>query len=392
MILFFMFLAALNFVNRFYICVYAAAILFVLTPNRKLRLNYSVLALLMLGVSTLLFDPTAQDAILDMVKPFTFALCFVLGAGLFRNKPDAAVDLQKEEKRVSSVVYVMAGGTFLHFLLNMFRNWSETQRSVLSDFWTRKEMSATGQAAMATLAVAVACSFLFGKVSRKKKAIAIVIVALVVAYNLVLAGRTLFALLLIALVVAGLFICIEEKKNILKPVLTWLMVAVVLVGLYNADAWGLRTQVESSNFYVRFYGGEDTLYGDVTQDMGDDARMDHKAAFIKRMLDHPWGGGNIRAEYGHSAHDLYLDTYDEAGVFALCSVVAYIVGSLSRLRKCIKNKKFSIEFRVLMLCTYLICNIMFWMEPIIRGIPWLFAAYCFVDGAVTHLLMRERGA
>jgi hypothetical protein len=30
------------------------------------------------------------------------------------------------------------------------------------------------------------------------------------------------------------------------------------------------------------------------------------------------------------------------------------------------------------------------MEPILAGMPWLLASYCFIDGAVTYLLSEEK--
>ena len=103
-----------------------------------------------------------------------------------------------------------------------------------------------------------------------------------------------------------------------------------------------------------------------------------------------WGGENINTLFGHRAHDLYLDTYDEAGLIALITIAIYIICSLSRMVKCLKCKSLSTQVKLLIACVYVACNIQFWLEPILRGVPWLLASYCFIDGAVSRLIKNER--
>ena len=107
------------------------------------------------------------------------------------------------------------------------------------------------------------------------------------------------------------------------------------------------------------------------------------------MLKYLWGGNQLHEIHGGYAHDLYLDTHDNAGIITLLAIVIYIVSSLRRAVKCITNKRLSRDIRVLVLCVYLVCNIMFWLEPIMRGMPWLLTSYCYIDGAVTYLLAQE---
>ena len=114
MILLLMFLAALNIVDRYYFCIYIAGALFLLTPNRKLRFNSSVTMLLLFGIAILLFNPSSQTTVLNMLKPFAFVLCYIMGFGLFQKRQNRELTLLEEEKRVSVVAYVLAAGTFLH--------------------------------------------------------------------------------------------------------------------------------------------------------------------------------------------------------------------------------------------------------------------------------------
>ncbi len=383
MVLFSMFLAALNIFNRFFIMAFIALFIFLFTPNRKLRINNAVVILGVFALAILICNPQANDRILDMIKPFTYVVCYIMGFGLIQYRNYAPTDLRQDEKKVSSVIYVMAGGTLLHFLLNWITNMNATNRNTV-DIWTKDVLSATGQAPLACLGIAVAIAFLFTKVGKRKKIIAIAAMILIVLYNLILAGRTLFMLILIVTLAAFLYVCIAEQKKTLKVAIITISLTVVLFVLYQTNIFGIKTTVESSNFYTRFY--DDTA----TIGTSEDYRLEYKLGYLKYVFKYPLGGGHIREIYGHYAHDLYLDTYDDSGVFAFGAIVIYIISSIVRMVKCIRSKTISMETRVLVLCTYLVCNIEFWLEPIMQGMPWLLMSYCFIDGAVSYLLMREK--
>ena len=382
MVLFLMFLSALNLINRFYYCIYFAVLFFILHPFRKMRLNASVIVLLVLGLSTMIFDPMARSGILSVIKPFTFVLCYILGFSIFQNKGWGELDLRREEKKTALIIYLMAAGTFVHFILNVVTNTDIGNRNI-DDFWTKDTLAATGHAAIACISVGVAVAFLFSEKEKRKKILGIVMLVLIALCNLVLAGRTLFVLILITIGAAVLYISATEKRKIFKTIVIVLIAVLVLVILYNANAFDIKDTVENSNFYDRFFGKNATL------DIEDDGRLDKKLDYVKDMLEYPWGGNHLYELHGGYAHDLYLDTYDNAGIFAFLAIVIYIITSLMRAVKCIRNKRFGREIRLLVFCVYLVCNILFWLEPIMRGLPWLLTSYCFMDGAVTYLLAQE---
>lgn len=377
------FLGSLNLVNRYYYCIYIAALFFVMTPKRKLWFNFDFLILLFFSMSILLFDPSSQTMVTNMIKPFTYPLCYLMGLSLFSFGGDRDIDIFQQEKRTSLVIFTVSAGVMLHFILNMITNWEIDNRHVI-DFWTNDEASATGQATLACLMIAVSVSFLFSRVGKKKKIVALFSLLLILTYNLILAGRTIFVLILISIGVAVLYTGYANKQKYIKLILIVALSVVLLLLLYNTDTFGIKTAFESSNFYDRFYGDS------YAQDIEDDSRMENKLYYIKHFFDSMLGGGHIREEFGHSAHDLYLDTYDEAGIFALIAIGTYILTSILRVFKCARNKRLSFEIRLLCICVCVVVNVQFWLEPILRGIPWLLAAYCLIDGAVTRLLVEEK--
>lgn len=317
-----------------------------------------------------------------MIRAFTYPLCYMMGMTLFRDSRESQTELYEAERNTAKAIFFLTAGATGHFALNMIVNFGADSRDGI-DFWTKGTMSATGQATLAGMLIALIAAFLFSNVGKRKKLIAIAALGVVVAYNLILAGRTLFVLLFILCVFAYIYRNKVQHRKFLKTVLVIALIVALLIVLYSVNLFGIKDAVEGSNFYDRFYGG------DSTQNIDDDKRMTHKMAYVTRMLDHPFGGGHIRAEYGHSAHDLYLDTYDESGVLALLFIAVYITLSLSRLVKCMKSKHISFETKQLVACTYIVINIQFWLEPIIRGMPWLLASYCFIDGVLTYLLNEE---
>ncbi len=372
-----LFFAATNFLNVYYFFLFFAFCTFLFTPGRKLKFDLSFFALCLFSVSKMVFDP-ASDSVFNVLVCFIFPVSYFIGYCFWGNNDP----IDEHIRYTHGIIYIFAAGTLCHFLLNMLINAgaSDIGRDTI-DFWTRNVMSATGQASLACFSIAVVSAFFFSNCGKCKKLIAILVSALIVAYNFILAGRTIFALLLIALAFAFFFRARVYKKKILKSLFIILLVVILMFFAYSRDIFGIRTAFESSNFYNRFNG-------EYSQELDDDHRLEYKLYYIKHMADHPLGGGKTRAQLGHSAHDLYLDLYDEAGIFAFLGVVIYILASLRRWFRFAKFKELSFETRLLVSCVYLAINIQFWLEPITRGMPWLLAYYCLTDGLVSSLLHK----
>ena len=101
------------------------------------------------------------------------------------------------------------------------------------------------------------------------------------------------------------------------------------------------------------------------------------------MPQHLLGGGHIFAETGSYAHDVLLDTYDEAGVFALVAAIAIVWDAASKMRKMLRNTLAGYNLKITVLCIYAAIFIEFAVEPIIAGMPWLLMIFCFTNGMVT---------
>ena len=369
LILFFVFLFAMNFVNRYFYCVFIAFIIFVFAI-RKFTITVPFMVLLGLSVSIMLFSGEDSSKITMLIKPLVYPLCFLMGSSFFNvNNKDT---IPSRENKISKIIYVVMFGLLVHYLLNFITNIGSDERNT-TDFWLKGVLSATGQSALACIPIAVACCWLVSNSSKLKKFLAVLIILFILAYNLILAGRTIIIMSIICLATAIIHV-IVNGKGVKKSYVLFTVLFIILgtILLINYNAFGLRDFVLESNLYERFFG-------DWSLDVNEDGRVGAKIEYLQRFFENVWGGSHLRGEIGH-AHDLYLDTYDYAGIFALIAVVIYMVGSIKRTIKIISIKSVSFNFKQLILCVFLIVNLEFFIEPILYGMQWLFASYCFLDG------------
>lgn len=372
----FLFAAFMNLITRNYYWTFFAFAVFVVTPSRKFEINFSTLCLFLLAMSMVLFDPERRSNITDFLQSFVFLMVYIIGCG-FSNK-------ENDVKSVEKIIYLCAFGLFAHFLLNFFNNYdimmqdASFERNTV-DFWTNDVLSATGQASLACVCVGVSVAILFSKTGVIQKIFAVAALLLVLMYNLILAGRTLLIIMAILFLLATVFRSVSLKRNIIKDVLIVSAIIALLVLLYNSNVFNVKDAFENSNFYYRFYEQD-------ARGIAEDPRFEYKLFYLQNFFKHPFGGTNIRNQTTHYAHDLYLDGYDQYGIFALLAILLYIISSLVRLFKFSKLSQVPFRAKQLVFCAYIALNIQFLIEPIVQGMPFLLAAYCLIDGAVSRFL------
>lgn len=374
--LFLIFLFSANVINRYYFFLFGAFILFFVFKNGTIRRNTSVAALFILAASMLIFDPQYTTiSILSVLKPFAFPLAYILGYNMVKNKGEDS------EKASKGIILVLMFGMLAHIILNLSINIDNTDRNAI-DYWTKEASSATIQAAIGVWTIAIAFAYLFSEAQNTKKLFFVLCALTVVYFNLILAGRTLLIIMAIIAVVALLHLLTRYKDgyNKRKTVIFFLIVIGILCYMFYNNIWGLREIIMDSNYHER-------MYGDYAVKIEDDGRMNNKLIYLENMLLHPFGGSKIRMAHNYiSAHDLYLDVYDEASVFALIAVLVFIINSLRNLRHILIDEELSFLYKQVVLCVYIVCYIEFFVEPITRGIPWFLAAFCIMDGTVKAVL------
>lgn len=378
----FLFLTTFNVLNRYYIFAFLTFGIYVLSRslNMYITIDTSLVCLLLFGVFWIIFSPNVSGTIFSLLKPFIYLIFYALGCAVINDLYNDSNGNEKYlYKTFYTLVFIIASGPFVHLMLNFFSTVGSagvTNRNTV-DFWTKEVLSATGQATLACIAIGLAVSVIFSHTRRIFKVASITALVLIFAYNLILSGRTIIVLILICLIFSVLHILIVEKKLRLKVVLAVCLAIFLLIFLYSQNVFNIKESIENSLFYER-------LFGNSAIELTDDVRIDRKIYYLKNFFDHMFGGGHFLNSVGY-AHDIFLDTYDEAGIFALLFMAVYIISALVRCIKCLFNENLSFTCRQITVCIYLVFFVQFMVEPILQGTPWLFAYFCLFDGAANSI-------
>ena len=391
--LFFLFFAAVNAFNRFYYWLSLALISLFLSldfsKRKKIPRNFWLVA--GLGFCYIIFNSATRYAFTGLLKAILPAAVYLICYWRIEEVYEKGGKNEVINKILISLIVVVLG-LAAHLIINYVYNsyilpskgeqfW-ETRNP--TDIWTKSIASATGQAAIACIIIAFLSAIILSPNKIIYKIFAIGLFAFILYYNLTLAGRTLILLSGISICIAYgyMILCLKEKR--FKRIVLW-MTIFFLVGIIIVvaiDLFGFRTMIINSNFYQRFFG--EYTNGNLLKD----SRMAAKVQYINLMLRYPFGNHKIFALVQEYAHDLYLDTLDAAGIFAMCFAVAFILSSLLNCYRCIKNSSLPFVFKSVFICFYIILNIEFFIEPIWVGMHWLFVFYCLFDGMINAFLTK----
>lgn len=380
--LFFLLLAGINVKNmNFYFMLFAVAAFLVI--NQRYVFDFNFLILMQLSLAWIIFSPEKDAGITSIMKPMLYPMAYLVGRSFFASK-NKNTSLEGKESWLKASVFVVALGPYIHYMLNFVTNIDYKSRNTI-DFWTGTELSATGQAALAFCMMAVAISLLFVHTKTITKIASVAIIISILLYNLVLSGRTMFVIAAISIVVCLWYTGRETKDFSKKIRITIMVVAVILLLLFliNQNVFGLRELLEDSNLYNRFTVGDKGKY--------DDNRFGRKIQHLQNFESAIFGGSKTRTSGVGYAHDLYLDTLDEAGIFALIAVIEFTISMIAGAIKLIRNKTLQLPTRTIVLVLYVAGITTFAIEPILQGMPWFFILFCFIHGMVVQVDKSSRG-
>lgn len=370
-----LFLMALNIVNRFYYMVFCTALSLFLVQHNAVKLPRAIMPALLLSVSMCIFSPSASYSLIELLKQFTYPLCVLIGYNLIYSN-----DARSAEKQSIILTIVLALGAYGHYLLNLLMNRDVILERNMLDFWTKSVLSATGQAALACMIIAVATALLFMSTRKLVKILMVVILGSVLYYNLMLAGRTLFVLSAVAMAVAFIakFIVAPNPAVRIKLLVGMWIIGAILIVLFSSNAFGIQDVIAKSNFYDRFFG-------DSAMGVDEDGRLENKLKYLSLMWEYPFGGGEIHRVVGGYAHDIIFDTYDEGGFFALLAIMLIMIDMVVKCLKAFRSPMVSENFIILVATFLVVVMLEFMVEPILVGMPWLLASYCILYGAYGRL-------
>lgn len=328
-------------------------------------------------VALLLFSATYSlqmfNSIGQVLLNFLYPVAYLVGLAAVRAQGDPNAQFRR-------LILVVVAGTTLHGVLNALTNmksygWVPGDR-VLPDFWTQAPLTATLQATLFIPLVGFGCYGLAMRQPRRLIIASFTGLGLITAgvYNLFTASRTIFVVALVTLVACTLV----PPGGRLRRIMILAVSAVAIGGLYSLEVLGLRSFVGSSALLERYSSGQ-------APSLGEDPRFERWAHVVQNFWDHTAGGLHFRAEIGY-VHNLWLDAYDVAGLGALLALLGFTIGALALLRRTLVLREVPVELKVLVVGLWVAFLAQFMTEPILDGMPALFAVFCVFGGAVDGLV------
>ena len=386
-ILLFVFLAltAMNFYAKlFYLAILSTLVLFVLQP----KIQISVFTLIFFLLSVLMALYNLDEGVLSVVRCFVYSLFYIVGYNIVRVESLFAGNKKADicYKRGFWVLATISIGSFIHFTINFIYNYGKITDRNTVDIWSKSTMAATGQAAIACLMIGFAVAVIFTAKKSISKIVGILAILLMLAYNLILACRTIIVILMTVSFI-GLMYVMRTSKSMTKRLETIMIIMIaifIITLLISVNAFGIYDLLKESNFFNRFSGSL----------AFDSSRTTAKLAYLKNGYKYLLGGLNLRNEYGY-AHDLLLDGFDEYGI--LCAVVLTIIlaSGIKEMYRFLEYSSASLMIKTSFLCVYISIHLTFCVEPIMEGMPWLLLCYCLINGCVKSMnrceLLIEKG-
>lgn len=373
-ILLVMFLCGMNFQAKFF---YFAFGLFLLQCLTKRYLHYDRMLWVYFLFSAVYCVYGLSAGTMEAVRRLAFLCMYMVGYDSTFVRFDSLRSNESVESWVIKCVTVFSAGAFGHYFLNFIINVGASVGRNTFDVWTGDVLSATGQATLVCPMIGIAIARIVAPQNNTKRIIPVIVVLIILIYNMVLAGRTIIAMLILdALFCITLYT--RHEKGRYKKIKTWgILISIILVAIimFRMNVLGIRSMFMESNLYARFYGLS------TSNELTEDSRMFNKGYYITHFWNYLWGGKHMNAQVGF-AHDLLLDCYDEAGIFATIPLLIIVFTSVKSIVRLVQAKCFSVQNRILLLSFYFCVYIQFFMEPILASTRWLFAGFCLVNGCV----------
>lgn len=316
---------------------------------------------------------------------FFAPLAYLVGLN-YRAKSDPSVIA----RLILLLAIFFASHGVLNFLYDTAINGGLNSSSALhNDIWSKSYTSVTGQmmeyiilAAMTGYAVFV-----------PKKRWLYPLLAFSMFHTIIVGGRTLIVLMPISLLIGCITYFTVCKENRGRKLCSFFITLVLLCGIvylaYNRNILGIKDTFESSYLYRRLFSdyasGQDMSFFQTN-------RWEIKWEFVKLLPYHLLGGRHIHHAVGYYAHDIWLDTYDTAGIFAFAILVIYIGKMLRRYITMLRSGTTSWEMKIMLNCFYIIVMIYFFIEPVLQCGPYIVFAVFMVDGCVTNYLSNPNAS
>lgn len=355
-----LFLMATNFLHYGYLLLPIVCLIIFIDNKYKFKVNnVNVFIILCLfGVTFLVFSyKLGFYCLFGMFLP----MAYFIGSNV----------KDKNEEKVKNIIYILTFGMSVHVLLNfgcdlVLRGAEMFTRNSHLDIWTLDDYSTTQTATNYVFIIGIMYYIFIYENSKKIKYIYLFLYSMLMIYNLALGRRTPILLSVISIIISIIF-DLMFNKNKDKKIKSFIIIVVSLFiiifgyGLYYFfniyNPWEWRSEL--SIFHKLFFFGLDSNRLNILLDA------------IKIAPQHLWGGQEISTLFDINVHDLWMDTYDYAGIIPFLLLVIYSIYCLIKFISIINNKKLSNSFKLLIFVLFVCITIQMFLEPIITGSPIL---------------------
>ena len=378
-----LFLAVSNFML---LGVYILLLLSVLYffRRRKMPFANSVLPLVLFSIAYFFTVLIHGESAVSAAKIFVCPLIWLMSYSAASNK-----DMGEIKRLFVTLSLGMAIHGVINFLYNSFLG-TNLRAGLSYDFWSQAYSPSTGQAVNFTLLVAIAFWMIFlQKESKAITVIGIAVLAIASIYDVSIGGRTFLLLIAIAIGISLImYITFSFTDKAFRrrtiPLLFGILFLIILgVILYQHDVFGIRSAYERSYLYIRL-----TYHN--AGDLRSNDRIEKKLEYITNASKYLWGGNYLSTKEGFGyAHELWLDTYDDAGIVSYILIVIYTFISGSHFVKVGRSKNVDHRWRIAIITMLVIVMLQFFVEPILSGSPMLLYSYIIMDAALTRWLYDQ---
>ena len=272
-----------------------------------------------------------------------------------------------DQSKIKYVLYILAFGMAFHVLLNFgydlaVRGIECFTRNSHLDFWYKDEFPTT-QTAVNYVFILSLIYYLF--VYEKNRSLAYLMLSvsvLLMIYAIALGRRTTFLMVglsvLSSIVYDALISGNKSQRSLIlrKIVLAVFFVLLILIAMYFFNIFGLREKVRHISIINKLY-----WFGLNSN------RIEVLIETLKLAPDHMFGGSEISTILDIEPHDLWMDTFNYAGIIAFILLVIYSLYCFQIIKKAVTNHNLSDSYRLMITVFYLCVIVQMFLEPVMTG-------------------------
>lgn len=261
-------------------------------------------------------------------------------------------------------------GRATHGLMNMwpYLGGSYTARNPI-DYWTGEALSSTGAGALLVAAASLIyySLYIFNN-GKRVKGIFLFAMSLMSIISAVYMGTR--GCIVVALFT--FFLCVLKftpfkNNNSRRIIFTVFLLLIIFYIAYSNNLFGLQTLFTNSGLYRRIY-----VYD--VESLQANVRWERQWYMLTHLFSYPFGAD----ELSYYTHNMWLDIARVAGLIPFVLSLVMTIYMVKSIRNAIKSDLLKYEKRILLFSVSTGIFMLFFVEPILEGMPSFFLAFVMV--------------